>query len=221
MKTFFIEAIYKKPINIGNKIFKLPNKIGLVATVQFIGHLSEIKKALEEKDKVVFLGNGFHTVYHGQVLGCDVLSASSIKKKVDAFLYIGTGSFHPLAISLETKKDVFMFNPIANNLKKFDFREAEKINKKNKGALIRFFNSDEIGVILTTKPAQKNLDKAFKLKKRFKEKNFYFLLFDTIDFSQLENFPFIECFVNTACPRIAIDDSIKLEKPIINIDDLK
>jgi 2-(3-amino-3-carboxypropyl)histidine synthase len=220
MENFFIEARYKKPVHIGKDISKLPNKLGLVATVQFIGHLRKIKKELEQHNKIVFLGKGFHAAYLGQVLGCDVLSASSIKKKVDAFIYIGTGNFHPLAISLQTKKDVFMFNPITNILKKFSFKESDKINKRKKASLIKFLSSNEIGIILTVKPGQKNLEKALNLKKMFKDKNFYFILFDTIDFSQLENFPFVECFVNTACPRIAIDDSIRLEKPLINIDEI-
>ncbi|MDD5086138.1 MAG: diphthamide synthesis protein [Candidatus Nanoarchaeia archaeon] len=221
MKLMFVEARYNKPIFIEKTASKLPEKIGLVATIQFIEHLKNIKKELEKHKKTVFVGKGSHTAYPGQVLGCDVLAASSVKERVDAFLYIGTGDFHPIAISLDTKKDVFVFNPITKNLKKIDFKEAEKINKKKKGALIRFFSSNEIGVILTTKPGQKNLEKAFELKKSFKEKNFYFILFDTIDFTQLENFPFIECFINTACPRIAMDDSIKLERSIINIGDLR
>ncbi|MBU4283524.1 MAG: diphthamide synthesis protein, partial [Nanoarchaeota archaeon] len=88
------------------------------------------------------------------------------------------------------------------------------------GALIKFLSSKEIGVILTTKPGQEQLKEAFELKNKFKDKNFYFLIFDTIDFNQLENFPFIECFVNTACPRIALDDSIKIGKAIINLEDI-
>jgi len=43
---------------------------------------------------------------------------------------------------------------------------------------------------------------------------------DTLDFSQLENFNFVECFVNTACPRL-IDDYDKFHKAILNIDYIK
>ena len=44
---------------------------------------------------------------------------------------------------------------------------------------------------------------------------------DTLDFAELENFPFIECYVNTMCPRIGMDDTIRTAKPIVNIDDIK
>lgn len=216
----FIEARSKTPVSFKKTILKLPEKIGLVTTVQFIGQIKEVKSMLEKKDKKVFLGKGKHTAYQGQVLGCDVDAAISIEKKVDAFLYIGSGLFHPIAISLKTKKDVFTFNPLTNKFDKVDKKEVEKINKRKKGALIKFLSSKEIGVIVTTKPGQEQLKEAFKLKNKFRDKNFYFLIFDTIDFGQLENFPFIECFVNTACPRIALDDSIKINKAIINLEDI-
>lgn len=220
MKLMFVEARCKKPVFIGKHVLKLPEKIGLVTTVQFIGQVKEVKSQLEKDGKKVFFGKGKHTKYKGQILGCDVQAAVSVEKKVDAFLYIGSGLFHPIAILLKTKKDVFTFNPLTEKFSKVDMKEAEKINKRKKGSLLKFLSSKEIGVIVTTKPGQEQLKKAFDLKNRFKDKNFYFLVFNTIDFNQLENFPFIECFVNTACPRIALDDSIKLTKSIINLEDI-
>ena len=216
----FVEARCKKPVFIGKHVLKLTEKIGLVKTVKFIGKVKEVKSQLEKYGKKVFFGKGRHTKYNGQILGCDVNSAVSVEKKVDAFLYIGSGLFHPIAISLKTKKDVFTFNPLTEKFSKVDRKEAEKISKRNKGALIKFLSSKEIGVIITTKPGQEQLKKAFDLKNRFKDKNFYLLVFNTIDFGQLENFPFIECFVNTACPRIALDDSIKTNKVILNLEDI-
>ena len=220
MKLMFIEARYKKPISIEKHVLKLPSRLGLVTTVQFIGQVKEVKSQLEKYGKKVFLGKGKHTKYKGQVLGCDVQSSISVSDKVDAFFYIGSGLFHPIAISLKTKKDVFTFNQLTNKFSKVDRKEAEKINKRKKGSLLKFLSSKEIGVIVTTKPGQEQLKEAFELKKRFKDKNFYILIFDTIDFNQLENFPFVECFVNTACPRIALDDSIKIGKAIINLEDI-
>ena len=220
MKLMFVEARYNKPISIEKHVLKLPPRVGLITAVQFIGQIKEVKSQLEKYGKKVFFGKGRHTPYQGQVLGCDINAAVSVEKKIDAFLYIGSGLFHPIAISLKTKKDVFTFNPLTEKFDKVDIKKAERINKRRKGALIKFLSSKEIGVIVTTKPGQEQLNKAFELKKRFRDKNFYFLIFDTIDFNQLENFPFIECFVNTACPRIALDDSIKIKKAIINLEDI-
>jgi len=54
------------------------------------------------------------------------------------------------------------------------------------------------------------------LKKKYEDKKFYTFIAETIDLNQLENFPFIECWVNTACPRIAED-----KKGMININEIK
>ena len=69
--------------------------------------------------------------------------------------------------------------------------------------------------------AEFSLKKAQELEKTYPDKKFYLLLFVTLDFSQLENFNFIECFVNTACPRIAIDDASGWKKPIVNPNELE
>ena len=41
-----------------------------------------------------------------------------------------------------------------------------------------------------------------------------------VAFAELENFPFIECFVNTACPRIAYDEADKIGKAVVNVDEI-
>ena len=77
----------------------LPKKVGLVTTVQHKHELKKIKELIEKTGKKTVIG--------GQILGCDVNAAKKIKSKVDAFLYIGSGEFHPLGVALETNKKVF------------------------------------------------------------------------------------------------------------------
>ena len=43
---------------------------------------------------------------------------------------------------------------------------------------------------------------------------------EDIDFNDLENFNFIEMWVNTACPRIGYDDMLAQEKPIVDLSDI-
>ena len=43
-------------------------------------------------------------------------------------------------------------------------------------------------------------------KKKLKDKNCYIFLADTVNPAEFENFPFIESWVNTACPRFADDN---------------
>ena len=99
MKLVHLNAQYIGTIELSKEhIQQLPKKVGLVASVQYLGGLQTIKKQL--KDAVV----------GGQVLGCRVEEAEKIQDQIDAFLYIGTGKFHPIAVYLITKKDVYCFN---------------------------------------------------------------------------------------------------------------
>jgi 2-(3-amino-3-carboxypropyl)histidine synthase len=97
---------------------------------------------------------------------------------------------------------------------------VEQKLKRKQGSIAKFYASDNIGVLVSTKPGQNFLKASLKLKQLYPKKNFYFIVNNNVDFSQLENFPFIECWINTACPRIGIDDVYKFQKPVVNLDDV-
>lgn len=205
MKTLFIPATYAgKVILESSMIDKLPEKIGLISTTQFLNCLNDVKAQIESSGRIAFIGESTQG-NGGQVLGCDVSSAEAIEKNIDAFLYIGSGEFHPRGVALKTDRDIFVFNPVTNNFSKLDKSEIEAYKKRKKSAYLKFLSSKEIGILVSTKQGQNNLKSALELKKRLKDKNCYIFIADTLDFSQLENFPFIECWVNTACPRIDED----------------
>jgi len=206
MKTLFIEAKYQGKIKINKKdIAKLPNKIGLAATVQFIGKINELKKLL--KTKKIFSA--------GQILGCNISKANKIKNKVDAFLYLGTGHFHAIALGL-LGKDVYILNPFDGIITKLDKKEIINYKKRKKTAMLKFLNADNVGVLISTKPGQSyDIKKLYSLERKYPKKKFYFFVADTIDINQFENFNFIQAWINTACPRLE-EDYI-----LLNISDLK
>ncbi len=209
MKTLFIKAKYSKPIKLSKKIAeKLPSRVGLISSVQFLGHLPSIKKLLNQKMKKIIIG--------GPILGCNVKNAEKIQNKVDAFLYIGDGSFHPLGIAIKAKKPAFQFNPLNNEFRKIGEQDIESYEKRKKAAYIKFLHAENVGIILSTKPGQYyDINKLNQLEKKYKNKKFYKFITDTIDYNQLENFPFIQAWLNTACPRIDEDISI------LNIEEIK
>ena len=200
MKTLFIEA--KSKINILPiiKKIKFKGKIGLISTVQFLHQLSKAKKILK------------NSIIGGQILGCDISSAEKIKNKVNAFLYIGSGKFHPLIVAVKTNKPVLTANPLTKEISKISKQEIEKFKKRKKGAYLKFLSANKIGILVSTKPGQYNLKEALKLKNKLKKESLIFIC-NNINLNELENFPDIECWVNTACPRIE-------GKNIINLEDL-
>jgi 2-(3-amino-3-carboxypropyl)histidine synthase len=220
MKTMFIEARSRVGIIPDNKQLKrLPKRLALATTVQHAHKIRDLKRHLERNDKKVVLLKGKHSRYAGQVLGCDFSVDKKIMKNTDAILYVGTGSFHPIELAMKSGKEVFVFNPVNKTLNKINIKDINKIKKRKKGALIKFLSSKEIGILISTKPGQYHMKRARELEKKYKNKNFHYLFFDTLDFNDLENFPFIQCFVNAACPRM-IDDCGRTSKPMINIEDV-
>jgi 2-(3-amino-3-carboxypropyl)histidine synthase len=223
MDVVFVDAELGAEVKdvIGKALPKLGKSVGLLTTAQHLSKVDEVKGILEKNGKKVFIGINKKTNNKAEVLGCDFSAAQEIQDKIDSFLYVGTGMFHPIGIFYGTKKKLIIANPITNEVKEMTEEDIDKIEKKKKGALLRFISSKNIGVLVTTKPGQNRLKEALKLKDELKDKNVYILLADTLDFRELENFAFIDCFVNTMCPRIGMDDTIRLEKPIINIEDIR
>ncbi len=222
METLFVEAEIDVDVKkiVEKALPRLGEKVGLLTTAQHLSKVDDMIKILEGDGKEVFLGENKKTKNKAEILGCEFSAAESIKEKVDSFLYVGTGRFHPLGIVLDGGKKVVVANPLGE-VKEISDKDIEKIEKKRKGALAKFLVSKNIGVLVTTKPGQNRIKEALELKEKLDDKKVYVLLSSTLDFNELENFPFIDCYVNTMCYRIGLDDSIRVGKPIINIEDIR
>lgn len=211
MKLLFVPAKYTSSFSLKNiQTKRLPKTIGLITTIQHLHEIKKIKLFLEKNNKKVIIG--------GQILGCKVDSATKIQKKVQAFLYIGSGKFHPLQVALALKqpKPIFIFNPLTNEFNRLNKKEIQKFKNRKKGQKIKFLSSNTFGILVSTKSGQNKLKEALELKKKLEKqkKKAYIFTFNTLDINQLENWPNIECWINTACP------GLSLENPFIWIGDI-
>ena len=214
MKRLFIETKYAGKLNLPQKMLtQLPKKVVLALPVQFLDFLEPVTKQLERAGKKVILFKSKHGKYPGQILGCAVEKCPG---DYDAFLYIGDGKFHPTALLYNNNKPVYCYNPFNEKIEVLDHSYLEKIQKRKKGQLAKFLVSENIGILVTSKSGQSRGKKAEELREKLEKagrKAFVFLA-DEIDFNSLENFNFIEVWINTACPRIV--EGFKC----LNIDDL-
>ena len=194
-------------------------KIGLISSLQFLDSLEKAKKFLESKNKNVKIGKG--RFYSGQILGCDTSSAKAIDKEVEAFLYIGSGKFHPLGIALETEKPVYVLDVEKSEIT--DIKELkEKFLKQRYMAIALAKDAKRFGILVSVKPGQLNLELAKEIKKKLEEKGkkAYILVFNEIKPEKLEGLE-LDCYINTACPRITIENRTEFKKPILNTDEIK
>lgn len=210
MKTLFIEARSDAPVDLLLEKVKFEGRLGLIATVQHLHFLPLVHKKIK------------NSVIGGQVLGCDVSNALKIDKKVDGYLFIGSGNFHPVQVALKTGKPVLMLDPISGTVSEVTPLDVELRRKRITAGYAMFLNANKIGILVSSKPGQNRMKEAEKLKKKLNKegKKANIFVFDTLDFSQLENFPDIECWVNTACYRIALEDYDRFPRSVVNLSDL-
>lgn len=228
MDILFIEAEYNGKVELCKETIdylkeKGYKKIGLYASVQFVSKLDEVKKQLAEFTIITSKPDRANAV--SQLLGCDNYKNSlNLPEEVDSYLYVGDGRFHPLALVYGQKeskvfKEVICNDPIQKKMYPLKKEDVSVILKKYKASLMKFFSSDKIGVIVTIKPGQEQLRPSFDLEKKFPSKKFFYFIDNNVSFDHLEDFPFVEVWVNTACPRVGLDDQEKFLKGVINLND--
>jgi len=215
MKRVFVETKYEGKLELSEEVIKrLPSRLALAMPVQFLPFQEEIKSKLEAQGKKVILFRSKHGFHLGQILGCDILHFPG---EYDAFLYIGDGKFHPTALLYENEKEVYCYNPFTHRLEVYDQKYLEKVLQQRKGQKAKFLSSKVVGMLVTTKPGQNQGKEVERLRSKLEEagKEVFVFMADEINFPSLQNFNFIEVWVNTACPRIVEDFRC------LNLSDLK
>jgi 2-(3-amino-3-carboxypropyl)histidine synthase len=83
--------------------------------------------------------------------------------------------------------------------------------------------SNSFGILVSTKPGQSNPNIALQIQRTLEEngKKSVLLYTDEILPEKLLDFTDIEVFVDTACPRLALDDPERFPKPILTRDEIK
>lgn len=236
MKLTFLKAKYgidfevpKDFLETLHKTFKngKTKNLAVFSAVQFRENLEDVQGLLKKEGFTSKTTKPFRTSIIGQMLGCDSYK-DSLKLDlfdIDGFVYIGDGYFHPNALLLAQEyedeiKPVILMNVVQQITEVIDKKHVEKYLKKRKACLAKFQMTKNIGVFVTTKWGQEYKNSALKLKDMYPEKNFYYFIGDNFLDYEMENFPYIECWVNTACPRIGQDDILRHKKPVINIKDI-
>ena len=236
MKLTFLQAKYGIDFKVPKDFIKTLHKVfdsgktknlAVFSAVQFRPNMEEVFSLLKKEGFTSETSKPFRTSIEGQMLGCDSYK-DSLKLDltgIDGFIYIGDGYFHPNALLLAQEfedeiKPVILMNVVQGIVEIIDRSHIEKYLKKKKGNLMQFHNNDDIGVFVTTKWGQEYKETALKLAAQYPKKNFYYFIGDNFLDYEMENFPYIKCWVNTACPRIGQDDIVRHSAPVVNIKDI-
>ncbi len=189
----------------------LPKSVSLATTVQYANKIPKAKEWLESRGVKVFLSKGTGMEYAGQVLGCNFSAVTGHNS--EAILYIGSGRFHPLGAAYYTKKKVISLDPGTGIVQEILPEDADK---EKYARISKAYEARTFGIVVSTKPGQKNWQHAEKTARLLKEheREAFLLAGDMITPEILDYLPF-DAFVITACPRIVIDDWKNYKKPVL------
>jgi len=199
---------------------KLKGKVALYAPIQHIHQLEKTKKILSKEGYETAIGKGDVRIKHpGQVLGCNY---SVRVEEADSHLYIGTGRFHPLGLSFSLMRDVLIFNPSTGQVDIVDENERDEFLRKRYASIVKAEECSKIGLVVSSKKGQRRIEEAKVVQKMGKKegKEIIPIEIDEIKKSSIDDLG-LECAVNTACPRIALDDLDNYDTVLLTPDEFR
>jgi len=201
-------------------LLKARKRIGLVTTVQHADHLDEVRKTLLDAGKSVAVGDAGRLNYAGQVTGCDYGNACAVAKAVDAFLFVGGGRFHAIGVALATSKPTVVADPYEVRAYRVDC-DAERMRKQRWACLQEAARAESFGILVGLKSGQNRLEKALHIRVKLHHvgKKPTLLAIREVTPESLMQYPTIDAYVNTACPRISLDDASKFQKPVLTVNE--
>jgi len=193
----------------------VPSRLGLVASVQHLDLLAPLERELRAVGYEPHVGRGDRRLaYAGQALGCNYTGAEEVVREVDAFLFVGTGRFHPLGLALAVDRPVWALDPLRGVLDPPIDRAGLVRRRQLLVASVR--DARRWGILVSTFAGQNRSPTALALQARARAhgRDAELLLAQRVDPADLLGRN-VDAFVCTACPRIALDDSANYPKPVL------
>ena len=213
LPTYFVEMRYpfrEEEVGILAEIIATggpPKRLGLVASVQHLDLVAPLQEALRTRGVELRTGTGDRRLaYAAQALGCNYTSAQSLRESVEAYLFLGTGRFHPIGLAFAVDRPVWSLDPLQRSLEP-PIDRAALIGQRLR-MVARAMDARRFGILASTFAGQHRGGMAATLVERARRhgKEAVLLLVDRLDPRDLEGRD-LDAYVNTACPRIALDDS--------------
>ncbi|MBT5844203.1 MAG: diphthamide biosynthesis enzyme Dph2 [Euryarchaeota archaeon] len=189
-------------------------KLGLVGSIQHLHLLPEFHDRLEEAGFEVEIPiGGARLSFPGQVLGCNY---SGDDDSIGHYLFLGSGDFHPIGLVLHTGKPLAMLDPYTGDAEEMSLERIERILRQRFGLIMACGEAERFGILIGEKPGQMRRSLALRMKRILEKhgKKGYLLALEHVGPELIDFYP-VDAFVNTACPRIAIDDAVRYQKPLI------
>lgn len=207
-KDYVVEEIKKLKLN----------KINIVSTTQYLSCLLDLIEELKKNNIEIIESKKTKRLEKHQILGCDCSSIIDYKNPI---VFIGDGSFHVNNIGfVHNKQDIYVINPLTKtNIKK---EKDEQFLRQRYAIIASALNCKSFGILVSTKAGQNRIKLAKEIKKKLEKigKTVYIFVSDYINENYLLGIN-VDCYINTACPRISYDDFRSFKKPILSAKEIE
>lgn len=185
--------------------------IGLVATAQHLMNLHELENFLDDMEiNIVIKGEG-------QILGCHIENIRDLSSNVDGIISLHAGFFHTRGLLLSTSLPILQLDPFTGEIVFFSNEERNKLIRKRHAIISLARSADVWGILGSSKLGQYHPNQSRKAEEMLKDQNKFgvSVVAENLSYQYLANFPWIDAWVDTACPRLAVDDQINFQKPVL------
>ena len=197
---------------------RLPPRLGVVTTAQHLHLLDELREALGAVGFTVTVGEGGPRIAaRGQLRGCNISAAGAADG--DALLYLGTGRFHPLTVALATGLPMMTLDPHTGAVGDVD---ADRFLRQRHAAITAAREAPRWAVLLSPQAGQARMSLARRAAEWLRHDGREALLVAATHQHphQLAGLG-VTAAVNTACPRIAIEDGPGWPMPLLTVPELE
>ncbi|MFX0172787.1 MAG: diphthamide biosynthesis enzyme Dph2 [Candidatus Hodarchaeota archaeon] len=186
-------------------------KIGITATTQHLKNLKELEDFIKENCKRITLQS------QNQILGCHIERIDHLSKEVDGVISLHSGSFHSLGLVLNLSIPILQLDPYTGEINYHGEEDQRTYIRKRHGMINRARTASTWGILGSSKLGQYYPKQISKAERILTDNNkFTILIFaENLNPQHLENITSVDAWVTTACPRLAIGDEIRFNKPIL------
>lgn len=186
------------------------NTAAVVTTIQHSHMSKDMVEYLKNKGVNAVAGAGIgRTPECAQVLGCTYETAKIAK--ADAYLFVGTGVFHAIGVSLAVKKPVYVLDPFGSG--ELSEVSGDRLLRKRFVQIEKAKKAKSFGILLSSKSGQCRRELAEHLASL--SENASVVLIREVSDMELRNLGF-DAYVNTACPRLSADDQSRFSTPVLS-----
>jgi 2-(3-amino-3-carboxypropyl)histidine synthase len=224
--TVFLDAPSKLDIGpaVRDALYKLGRggRIGLLTTTQHRHAIRDARSILEAAGYEVSIGTGTKRLaFPGQVLGCDFSAAKDVENEVDTFLIVGGGSFHATGVAMSTRRPVVIADVETGEARTVQ-EELDRMLRKRSATIGAAMDCETFGIIIEARPGQRRWNLAQSLADMLHDAGHQAVLMVMRNISPDRLVAIgLDAYINTACPRLTIDDQSLFPMPLLTPVELR